>query len=117
MPYFLVEIPVRMPHRREMERASRTLRSARSRLTGTSIAAPFLMVAATADNAGLVFLVKAPSVAAVRQLVTLALLPGGRIRELSHRDWALVCGSPESPGQTQLPIPVRELSPSLFRML
>jgi hypothetical protein len=84
MRYFLVEIPVLIPDRFEMERATRTLNAAQFRLSGSTMAAGPLIAAVLRDSGRLVCLIEAPSIPDLRRLIALALLPAGRIREISH---------------------------------
>jgi hypothetical protein len=84
MRYFLVEIPVLIPDRFEMERATRTLNAAQFRLSGSTMAAGPLIAAVLRDSGRLVCLIEAPSIPDLRRLIALALLPVGRIREISH---------------------------------
>ena len=117
MRYFLVELPVHQPDRVEMERATRTLRVAEARLSGTAMAARPLIPRSINGDGRLVCLIEAPNVQALRRLVALALLPVGRIREVSRPARLAAPVSLRSPGQIQVPILVLELSPSLLRML
>jgi hypothetical protein len=94
MRYFLVELPVNQPDRVEMERATRMLRAAEARLFGRAMAARPVVAAVINDNGRLVCLIEAPSVDALRQLVALALLPVGRIREVSQPSTAPPASDP-----------------------
>jgi hypothetical protein len=80
MPCFLVE--VRQSDDAELDRATRTLQAAQSRLWRTAVSARPRLVAMTREDGRMVFLIEAESNEAVRSLVGLALLPAGRIREL-----------------------------------
>jgi hypothetical protein len=84
MNYFLVEIPVPQSERADLHRAMRTLRAAQARLREKTIPVRPLLAGVTDDEAWLVFLIEAVTIEAVRSLVSLALLPAGRIREVLH---------------------------------
>ena len=83
MTCFLVEIPVPQSDGVELERATRALRAAQSRLSRNAIAVRLLIAGFTKGDGRLVCLVEAPAAEAVRKLVALAFLPAGRIREVS----------------------------------
>ena len=85
MHCFLVEIPLPQPEPAEVERARWTLWSAQSRLNGTGNPASAHVVSIASDNGRMVALIEAPTLAEVRQLVALALLPAARIRDVSSR--------------------------------
>jgi hypothetical protein len=114
MRWFLVDIAVPDPDRTDLERATRTLRAAQGRSsTGAARLRP-LMAGVITEGGRLVCLIEAPSIPAVRRLLALALLPGGRIREVRRRESL----TPRRRGlRAQAEILVLELSPSLFRML
>lgn len=82
MSYFLVEIPVPQSDRVDIDRATRTLRTAQSRLAESAIALRILVAGVTNDDGRLVCLIQAQAIEQVRSLVALALLPAGRIREV-----------------------------------
>jgi hypothetical protein len=82
MNYFLVEIPAPQSDRVDLDRAMCTLRVAQARLWEKSIAVRPLLAGVTNDGAWLVFLIDAVTIEVVRSLVSLALLPAGRIREV-----------------------------------
>lgn len=97
MRYFLVELPVHQPDRVEMARATRMLRAAGVRLSGSAMAARPLIPASINGYGRLVCLIEAPSVQALRRLVALALLPVGRIREISRPVPSRGPGAPPEP--------------------
>jgi hypothetical protein len=84
MPYFFVEIHMSGAGRQELDRAARTLEVAKTRLPGTGTATCTVVAVLIGDDARLVCVIDATTVEVVQHLVTLALLPAGRIREISH---------------------------------
>jgi hypothetical protein len=114
MCWFLVDISVPNPDRADLERATRTLRAAQGRLPMAAARLRPLMAGVITEGGRLVCLIEAPSIPAVRRLVALALLPGGRIREVRRRE-SLTPRRRRLGSQAE--ILVLELSPSLFRML
>ncbi len=84
MPFYLVEIPMNTAAWPELELAARTLDSAEERLRRTATAARTLIAGVTHQDGRLVCVVEAPSLEVVRRLVALALLPAGRIRQISR---------------------------------
>jgi hypothetical protein len=96
--YFLVEIPVQHADGADLDRALRTLRAAEARLTAGSAAAHPLLAGAATENGRLVFLIEAVTLEGVRSLVSLALLPAGRIREAPS-----LAGLPFWPHRAQTP--------------
>jgi hypothetical protein len=86
MPFFLVEIPMNNAGRPELALAARTLDAGQARLRRRATAARTVIAGVTHEDGRLVCLVEAPSFDVVRSLVTLALLPAGRIREITRVD-------------------------------
>ena len=84
MSYFLVEIPVSQSGAPDLFRAMRTLRTAQLRQRQGGIAVRPLLAGVANDDGRLVFLIEARSIEAVHGLVSLALLPAGRIREVHY---------------------------------
>lgn len=84
MSYFLVEIPVPQSDRADVGRAMRTLRVAQSRLGDRAVAVRPLLAGVTDQEGWMVFLMEAVTIEAVRSLVSLALLPAGRVREVLY---------------------------------
>ena len=82
---FLLEIPIQEPYSVELERATLTLLAAESRLRREGTLAAALITASTSDSGRLVCLIEASTSRAARRLVALALLPAGRLREVSDR--------------------------------
>lgn len=72
--------------RLELELAARTLDSAQARLRRGATAARTVLAGVTYLDGRLVCLIEAPSLEVVRRLVALALLPAGRIREITRVD-------------------------------
>lgn len=83
MAYFLVEIPMNDAGPLELERAARTLGAAQARLRG-SAATHTIIAGINRYAGGLIYLIEASSPDAVQRLVSMALLPAGRIREITH---------------------------------
>lgn len=84
MPYFLVEIHMNGAGQPQLDRAARTLEVAKTRLPGSATTTRTVAAALIGDDARLVCLIEATTVQVVQQLVALALLPAGRIREITH---------------------------------
>ena len=82
MSHFLVEIPVPQSEPVDIERAAQTLRAARGRLCARATAISLVVAGVTIEDARLVCFMEADSAEAVQALVSLALLPGSRIRRL-----------------------------------
>lgn len=68
----------------ELERAARMLEAAHTRLRRTATAAHTIVAGLTGDDGQLVCLIEASSLETARRLVCMALLPTGRIREITH---------------------------------
>jgi hypothetical protein len=90
MNCFLVEIYVPQMDEAVFELAARTLLAVQSRLSRNASVLRLLIAGFTQDDGHLVCLIDAPAAEAVRNMVALAFLPAGRIRELSVLD--LACG-------------------------
>ena len=84
MPNYLVEIPFAGAGGPELERAVRMLDAAQSRMRWTATVTRTLMAGLTREDGRLVCLIEATDLDAARRLVSLALLPPGRIREITH---------------------------------
>jgi hypothetical protein len=84
MPHFLVEI--HMPHARqfEMERATRLLETAQSRLRRAGTITRTIAAGISREDDQLLYLIEARSPDSARRLFAVALLPAGRIREITH---------------------------------
>ena len=91
------------PGQVELERAGRTLGAAQARLRRSRTATRMLIAGVTPIDGRLVCLIEAPSLDVVRRLVVLALLPAGRIREITHVD--LPGHNDEAPADPQRSLP------------
>ena len=67
----------------ELERATRMLVAAQSRMRGQATFAPPMVAGLSREDGRLVCLVYAVSLESARRMVSLALLPPGRIREIT----------------------------------
>lgn len=76
----------------EVERAMRMLAAAQARMRGAATVTHTLMAGLSRADARLVCLVEAASLESARRLVSLALLPPGRIREITHSAGTLLLG-------------------------
>jgi hypothetical protein len=86
MRRFLVEIPVPQADRAALERATRTLSTAQSRLSSNATSVRLVIVGVAEHDDRLVCLIDAPTIDAVRSLAALAFLSTGRIREVVALD-------------------------------
>ena len=91
VPHFLVEIHLADAVQRELERASRMLGAAQSRLRRAGIVTRTIVAGLSHEDDRLLFVIEARDPASARRLFALALLPGGRIREITLvADWRLL---------------------------
>jgi hypothetical protein len=97
VPYFLVEIRMSEAEQLELERAARRLEAAHVRLASSATTTRMIVAGVTPDDGRLVCLIQAPSLEAVQRLVGIALLPAGRIREVTH-----VVGAPITDTQSDV---------------
>jgi hypothetical protein len=81
---FLIEIHMADARELELERAIRMLAAAQARMRGSATVTHTLMTGLSRADARLICLVEAASLDSARRLVSLALLPPGRIREITH---------------------------------
>ena len=81
---FLIEIHMADAGELELERAMRMLAAAQARMRGSTTVTHILMTGLSRADARLICLVEAASLDSARRLVTLALLPPGRVREITH---------------------------------
>ena len=84
MPTFLIEIQLADAEDREFNRAVRLLSAAQTRLREAGTNTRTTIVGLSREDGRLVCLVDAPNLESARRLVGVALLPGGRIREISN---------------------------------
>ena len=84
MPTFLIEIPLPDAEDREFDRAVRMLNAAQTRLREAGTITRTTIVGLSREDGRLVCLVDAPTLTSARRLVSVALLPGGRIREITN---------------------------------
>jgi hypothetical protein len=82
MSYFLVEI--HMSEAAQLERAARMLEAAQIRLLRRATATRTIIAGHSADDGRLVCLIEATDLETVRRLISMAFLPSGRIREITH---------------------------------
>jgi hypothetical protein len=68
----------------DLERAVRMLEAAQSRMRGTATVTRTVMAGLSREDGRMVCLIEATSLESARRLVSLALLPPGRIREITH---------------------------------
>ena len=67
----------------ELERAMRLLEAAQTRIRGTATDARTIIAGLSREDGRLVCLIDAASLASAQRLVSVALLPAGRIREIT----------------------------------
>jgi len=84
MPHYLVDVHMADAGELELDRASRMLEAAQSRMRGTATVTRTIMAGLVREDGRLVFLIEATSLESARRLVSVALLPPGRIREITH---------------------------------
>ena len=77
----------------ELERAMRMLEAAQSRSIGTETVTRTVIAGFSAEDGRLVSLIEATSLESARRLVGAALLPAGRIREITHVTGRRLIGS------------------------
>ena len=81
---FLIEIHMTDAGALDVERAARMLDAAQARVRGPATVTRPLMAGLSRADAQLICLVEAASVDSARRLLSLALLPPARIREITH---------------------------------
>jgi len=84
MAHFLVEIHMPDARQFEMERATRMLETAQSRLRRAGTITRTIVAGLSREDDQLLYLIEAPSPDSARRLFAVALLPAGRIREITH---------------------------------
>jgi hypothetical protein len=102
MPHFLVEVQMPDAGPLELERAVRMLEAAQARVREAATARRTIIAGISREDGRLVCLIEAATLDAARRLVAVALLPAGRIREISH-----ITGSPLAGGRD----PGRDVDP------
>ena len=83
MPIFLIEVQIADAGALEFDRVVRMLEVAQSRIGGTATVTRPVIVGLSREDGLLVCLVEAAGLESARRLLMLALLPPGRIRELT----------------------------------
>ena len=84
MATFVIEVHLPNASAGELERAIRTLAVAQSRMRQSAAVTRVDLVGVSSDDGRLACFVEADSRDAALALVSLALLPAGRIREITH---------------------------------
>lgn len=84
MPTYLIEAHLADAGAFELERATRMLVAAQSRMRGQASFARTIFAGLSREDGRLVCLVEAASLESARRMVSLALLPPGRIREITN---------------------------------
>ena len=84
MATYLVEVHMADAGAFELERATRMLVAAQSRMRGQASFARTMFAGLSREDGRLVYLVEAASLESARRMVSLALLPPGRIREITN---------------------------------
>jgi hypothetical protein len=84
MPTFLVEVHMADAGALELERAVRMLEAAQARMRGTEPVGRTILAGVSRQDGRLVCLIEATGLDEARRLVTVALLPPGSIREITH---------------------------------
>jgi uncharacterized protein with GYD domain len=104
MPHFLVEIHLADAGQLELERATRMLEAAQSRLRRAGMTTHTIVAGLSREDDRLLYVIEARSPVAARRLFAVALLPTGRIREIT-----LVAGARLLPGRD----PRRDVDPGV----
>ena len=84
VPNFLIEVHMGDAGAGELERAVRMLEAAQTRMRGTATVTRTIIAGLSREDGRLVCLIEATSLESARRLVSVALLPPGRIREITH---------------------------------
>lgn len=84
MSIFLIEVHMADAGTLEVERAARMLDAAQARMRESATVMRTIIAGFSREDSRLVCLVEATSLDSARRLVSLALLPSGRIREITH---------------------------------
>ena len=81
---FLIEIHMADTGELELERAVRMLKAAQTRMRGSAKVTRTITAGLSREDGRLVCLIEATSLESARRLLSVALLPPGRIREITH---------------------------------
>jgi hypothetical protein len=84
MPHFLIEIHMVDAGQLEMDRATRMLEAAQSRLRRVGTMTRTVGAGVSREDDRFLYLIEARSPDSARRLFAVALLPAGRIREITH---------------------------------
>ena len=84
MPTYLIEVHIPDAGGFELDRATRMLAAAQSRMRGQASVARTMFAGLSREDDRLVYLVEAASLDSARRMVSVALLPSGRIREITN---------------------------------
>ena len=98
MSYYLVEIHMKEAGRRELERVTQVLDAAQSRLRTTATVTRLIVAGRSDEDGRLLCLIEAGSPELARRLVSLALLPAGRVREITPLAGRLLVGGRDPGG-------------------
>jgi hypothetical protein len=98
MPKYLVEVHMGNAGELELERAMRLLGAAQVRMQGRATLGRAIMAGLSPEDDRLVCLVEATNLDAARRLLSLALLPPGRIREITHLEGSELLGGGDPGG-------------------
>ena len=93
MPIYLIEVHMADASDRDLERAARMLDAATTRMPESPIAVRTFLTGHDRDDGGLVCLIEAASMESARRFMSLALLPPGRLREITRLEGASLLGS------------------------
>jgi hypothetical protein len=84
MPTYLIEVHMADASALELERAMRMLAAAQSRIGGSAPVTRVIFAGLGREDGQLTCLIEAATLESARRLVSLALLPPGRIREITN---------------------------------
>ncbi len=84
MPHFLVELHMRDAGQPELDRALGMLEAAQSRLRDRATVTRVIISGVSREDGRLVCLIEATSLEVARRLLSVALLPAGRVREITE---------------------------------
>jgi hypothetical protein len=83
MPNYMIEVHLADAGERELTRAMRMLEVAQTRMRRTETVARTIIAGFSREDGRLVAVIEATSLDSARRLVSLALLPPGRVREIT----------------------------------